>query len=106
MSTRALIGIQNKSGKSIKYIYAHNDNYLEGVGKTLLDHYKTRQKVFRLIALGDASWVGPRINPRASREHSFNKPQRDVSVFYTRDRGDEFSGGYKVMNPDSFRYHV
>ena len=64
MSTRAYIGIQNKSGKSISYIYSHSDNYLEGVGKTLLNDYKTRQKVFRLIANGDASFVGPRINPR------------------------------------------
>jgi multidrug efflux pump subunit AcrB len=105
MSTRALIGIQNKSGKSIRYIYAHNDNYVDGVGITLLDHYKTRQKVFRLISNGNASFVGPRINPRKNRPHTFEYEtcQKDVCVFYARERNEVNQQSSIAMTPESFK---
>ena len=106
MSTRAYIGIQNKSGKSISYTYCHFDGYIEGVGKVLINHYKTRQKVFRLIANGDLSSLGERINPRAGRTHTFNSRQPDVCCFYHRDRGDDKTGPYKAMTPNNFREHV
>jgi hypothetical protein len=105
MSTRAYIGIQNEIGNGIRFIYAHSDNYLSGVGKTLLNFYKSREKVQRLISHGHASYIGPRINPRKNRKHTFeySDAQKDVCVFYARDRGDGMSGPYETITPTQFR---
>lgn len=56
MSTRSLIGIKNDD--RVKYIYCHNDGYLEGVGKTLTTYYKDKETVEKLLALGDISALG------------------------------------------------
>lgn len=56
MSTRCLIGLKNDKG--VKYIYCHNDGYLEGVGYTLKAHYKDKAAVEALLGLGDISALG------------------------------------------------
>lgn len=56
MSTRCLIGI--KENDKVKYIYCHNDGYIEGgVGETLLRYYNYYDTV-RLMELGDLSTLG------------------------------------------------
>lgn len=58
MSTRSLIGIYREEEKMVEYIYCHFDGYLDGVGKKLEDHYQDQDKIERLIAGGDISYLG------------------------------------------------
>ena len=117
MATRALIGIIE--GTEIKGIYCHHDGYCAeisegrdggrasisyGLGKKLLDHYKTREIVLALIKEGGASIVG--ITPEGEgikdilvetgqktyEELIFNtsfRPNPNYSVFYHREMGRE-----------------
>ncbi len=66
MSTRCRIGIQNKDG-TITSIYCHHDGYPKGVGEVLVNHYKTEEKIRKLLELGDMSSIGtePVDNPNA-----------------------------------------
>lgn len=57
MSTRCRIGIENKDG-TITSIYCHHDGYPEVVGEILANHYKTEEKIRKLLELGDMSSLG------------------------------------------------
>lgn len=87
MSTRSYICKENKDG-TYTGIYCHSDGYLTYNGAMLLDHYNEREKVEKLIGLGDLSVLYPNIDPDPSRPHSFDERQNDVCVFYGRDRGE------------------
>ena len=89
MSTRSNIGIEISKGK-YKYIYCHSDGYLTYNGAMLIDHYKDREKVEKLINLGDISVLKRKIDPDPTKPHSFdyNQRQDDVVVAYGRDRGE------------------
>jgi hypothetical protein len=87
MSTRSAIIIQTEDG--FEGVYCHSDGYPAGVGRTLLDHYQDRDKVRRLVALGDLSYLEERVEPDGSRPHSFDAPQSGVTVAYGRDRGED-----------------
>jgi hypothetical protein len=89
MATRSRIGIELEDGR-IESIYCHFDGYHEGVGKELMDSYTDREKVEKLIALGDISSLCSEVEP-TSRRHSFNTPQEGVTVAYHRDRGEDFN---------------
>jgi len=54
MGTRARIGIQ-LNGNSILSAYHHWDGYPEWLGKVLVEHYNTKEKVEALIDGGDMS---------------------------------------------------
>ena len=54
MGTRARIGIQ-LNGNSILSAYHHWDGYPEWLGKVLVEHYNTKEKVEALIHGGDMS---------------------------------------------------
>ena len=41
MGTSAMIGIYNKEDGSVTASYCHYDGYVDGVGRTLFDHYNT-----------------------------------------------------------------
>ena len=104
MSTRSYIGISTvKEGISyVNYVYCHFDGYtINGVGQMLFEHYKDEEKVKKLISLGDISFLEKNIEPSSSN-HSFNTPEKDVTVFYHRDRGDEESKPYKIYD---FQYY-
>ena len=61
MSTRARIGYQftNWNGdQKIISIYNHSDGYPAGLGKVLLEHYNTPDRIVRLMTLGDISGIG------------------------------------------------
>lgn len=49
MVTRALIARQI-NGREVEYLYSHWDNYLEGSGVILQEHYSTKEKVDELFA--------------------------------------------------------
>lgn len=101
MSTRGRIGMVTDDGKVIS-IYSHWDNYPCGSGATLLKHYTDKEKVARLIALGDISILEKEIEPKdefapgrysdtkdKKVKHTFDTPQDGVVVAYGRDRGED-----------------
>lgn len=89
MSTRSYIAIEREDGH-LDGIYCHSDGYLTHNGAILFDHYQDRDKVEKLISLGDMSYLQPNIDPDPAKEHSFDyeKRQDGVCVFYGRDRGE------------------
>lgn len=92
MSTRSRIGMEftDKGGTHmVKSIYCHFDGYPEGVGQTLMNHFQDREKVERLIELGDISYLAPNVTPQGP--HSFDNAERGVVVAYHRDRGEDFT---------------
>jgi hypothetical protein len=54
MSTRSNIAFEYADG-SVARIYCHWDGYLEHNGHILFHHYKNKEKIKKLIALGDIS---------------------------------------------------
>lgn len=100
MSTNSLIGVQQSDG-SIRAVTCHWDGYPEWVGAILQEHYNTEEKANALISLGDLSSLGMKLcpdkefdEPQYQRDgpavrHSFETPQKDVTVAYHRDRGDK-----------------
>ena len=54
MATRGRIGLELKDG-SILSAYHHWDSYPEWLGKQLVEHYNTKDKVAKLIDGGDMS---------------------------------------------------
>lgn len=82
MATRGAIIKKNEDG-SYEGIYAHNvDN---STAATLKEFYGEEKRIARLIALGDISFLRKFHAPTIS-SHSFNTPQKDVTVAYHRDR--------------------
>ena len=86
MGTRSAIGYKTGEGK-IRAKYSHYDGYVAGVGKTLVEHYQAARKIAQMVELGDQSFLAEEIFPKG--EHSFEKPEEGVTVFYGRDRGEE-----------------
>jgi hypothetical protein len=84
MATRSRIAIEKEDGR-VYSIYCHNDGYPEHNGAVLHHYYQDREKVERLIALGDISSLSEKVEPTGP--HSFNSPERGVVVAYHRDRG-------------------
>lgn len=87
MATRGYIGIEHEDG-TVSYIYSHWDNYLSCNGSKLLNFYQDRNKVDKLISLGDVSSLGDEIGEK----HNFNDVSKDVCNFYGRDREEEWDG--------------
>lgn len=86
MSTRSIIATVTPEGKC-KAIYCHFDGYPEGVGQTLLDHYKDQNKINDLIALGGISSLAEEIS--CPEGHSFETRKEGYTVAYHRDRGED-----------------
>jgi hypothetical protein len=72
MATRSRIAIEKQDG-TVKSIYCHFDGYVDGVGKTLFNHYD-KEKLEKLIELGDISVL---------------KESTENTVAYHRDRGED-----------------
>ena len=89
MGTRSFIGIRRPGGK-VEGIYCHWDGYPEGVGLDLWMHYQDREQVEKLIGLGSLSSLGEKVDPNPNHPHSFDIPQKHVTVAYHRDRGEEW----------------
>lgn len=85
MSTHSTIAVQYEDG-TIQQSFCHWDGYLEHNGKILVDNYNTIDLAKTLIALGSISTLAERIFPGSG--HSYNHPEKGVTVFYGRDRGD------------------
>ena len=57
MSTRSRIAIEKQDG-TVESIYCHFDGYLSHNGEILQEHYSTKEKMEKLIELGDISQLG------------------------------------------------
>ena len=88
MATRGRIGMVLDNG-TVASIYQHWDSYPCGLGATLLDNYKDKTKVEKLIALGDCSSVREEVDIPEGKTHTFDKPLDNVTVAYGRDRGEK-----------------
>ena len=73
MATRSRIAIENQDG-SVTSVYCHWDGYISGVGRTLTQHYNTKDKVEALIELGNLSSLDKTL---------------ETTVAYARDRGED-----------------
>lgn len=97
MATRSTIAFRNAT-KEVK-VYSHWDGYLDWNGMILLTKYNSKRKIKKLLKNGSISILGTRINPSKHKKHSFDfrTQQKDVCVFYHRDRGEKltFLGKYE-----------
>mgnify|MGYP003335219060 CR=1 FL=1 len=50
-----------------------------------------KDKVEELLALGDISILEKLIHPLSEKNHSFHRPEREVTVAYSRDRGEKIN---------------
>lgn len=87
MATRGRIGIKLDNG-TVASIYQHWDSYPSYLGVILLNNYKDKAKVEKLIALGDCSSVREEVDIPEGKKHTFEKPLENVTVAYGRDRGE------------------
>lgn len=109
MSTRSYICRENEDG-SYTGVYCHSDGYLTYNGAMLLDHFKERDKVDRLLSLGSLSYLQPKIDPDPEQPHEFEprkvdgalvyNRQDDVCMFYGRDRGEKDQQAFPVKLED------
>jgi hypothetical protein len=93
MSTRSNIGIERDGGK-VEAIYCHSDGYLDWNGRILDEHYRDREKVEALVALGDISSLHPEIGEK----HPWDALESGVVRAYHRDRGE----AWKDVKPRTF----
>ncbi len=98
MATRSRIAIQNEDG-TVTSIYCHWDGYPEYNGNMLVSHFKNRDKVKKLIALGSLSSLAPEIE--APEGHTFSDPAEGHTVAYSRDRGESLDISHH-MDADSY----
>ena len=75
MSTRSRIAIEKQDG-TVESIYCHFDGYLSHNGEILQEHYSTKEKMEKLIELGDISQL---------------KDTPETTVAYHRDRGEDLN---------------
>ena len=101
MSTRSYIAINNGNGKYLT-AYCHWDGYLSYVGAILQKYYTNPLRVNRLIKSGDMSKLAPRICPAEDSKHTFDNPDKDVCVFYGRDRGEQETGPRYLTKEELF----
>jgi hypothetical protein len=88
MSTRSAIVEKTETGE-FRGIYCHGNGYLSHNGRILLEHYTNPSKVSELISLGDISTLGSRVSPDENESHSYEKPIKDITVAYFRDRQED-----------------
>jgi hypothetical protein len=102
MSTRSAIIAKTDTGYA--GIYCHFDGYEDGVGATLLEHYTDPEKVAALIALGEISALRERVAPTGA--HSYEHPEKGVTVAYHRDRGEEQTGPHTGATVEEVAKHI
>lgn len=103
MSTRSFICKEQPDG-SYYGVYCHSDGYLTYNGAMLIDHYSDAKKVDELLSFGDMSALNEKIYPDPTRPHSFDfsERQKDVCVFYGRDRGEADTQA-KILTPEMIK---
>lgn len=69
-------------------IWCAFDGYLEHTGVMLARHYNTEERVDKLLDLGNLSGVFPTLEPDPSKPHTWGNHQRNVTISYARDHGE------------------
>ena len=87
MATRSSITVKHSDG-NYHSIYCHFDGYLDGVGEMLSKYYASTEMAEALVALGSVSILDKSIE--CPEGHSYDTKVRDYSVFYHRDRGEDW----------------
>ena len=87
MSTQC--GIAIKTEKGYETIYVHSDGYPEYMWPMLTENYNSEELAAKLVGMGDASCIDKKLEP-SDKVHRFGRREEDVSVFYYRDRGDDW----------------
>lgn len=77
-----------KKGDKYRAIYNNYDGYPDYLLDILSKHYNDDSKVQRLIDLGDVSCVSVEVDIPEGNSHSFDSPDRNITVAYGRDRGE------------------
>lgn len=103
MGTRSRIGIELPD-HTVVSVYCHWDGYVEGNGKTLVEHYQNREDVQELIDGGSMSCLRTRgeWNSKALRDENgewisdaagylMYENDRDPQPLYHTERGEEIS---------------
>jgi len=101
MATRSAIAIKQEDGK-VKSVYCHSDGYPEHNGKLLLNFYNSDESANEIVNLGGISFLDEKLSPekefsaprydwrqKEDVKHSFETPQKGITTFYHRDRGEE-----------------
>jgi hypothetical protein len=96
MGTRSAIGVMH--GDKAKVVYCHSDGYIDHNGRILQEHYNSA-KANHLVALGDLSSLDSEVEIPEGTTHSFDDPQKGITIFYGRDRG-ESGCEFKVIHSD------
>jgi len=86
MGTRCAIAYVNEYNQIVGK-YSHYDGYPEYTGVMLADHYTKDHRIKGMVLFGDQSVLMKEYIP-TSGDHSFETPEKDVTVFYGRDRGE------------------
>ena len=87
MSTQC--GVAIKTEKGYETIYVHSDGYPGYMWPMLTKNYNSEELAAKLVSLGDASYIDEKLEP-TSDFHKFGTPEPGVSMFYHRDRGEEW----------------
>ena len=87
MSTNSNIAILNEDN-TVTAIYCHWDGMPKHNGKMLTKHYNTIDKINQLLSLGALSSLDEKLFPDENSKHTFDKPQKGVTITYHRDRND------------------
>ena len=99
MSTRARIGIMNKSGR-IMASYQHWDGYPGGLGFNLIQNWEDPKKVTQGIRLGDASKWQSMVGDKIGFDDRSNPMHEVQNCYYGRDRGEK-NCGYRVYKDEA-----
>ena len=93
MSTRSNIAVELKDSKKVKTVYCHFDGYIQGVGQTLVENYKSYDDAISLLQFGGISSLGNNLKETS---------------FYSRDWGrkDEDNKCTEYQNEFSFMYNM
>lgn len=92
----ARIAIARPDGSFVS-VYLHDDENEITNSLILSEYYRKETKVCSLMKLGDLSRLGKKIRPSKGFVHTMYNPEKDVCVFYSRERGD--TGTDAVYSP-------
>ena len=105
MSTSGTIAIKHPDGQ-VQCVSVHGDGYLLYTGATLLHHYRSYNKVCKLLSFGSMSSISALISAPEGEEHTWRNPLRSTCVFYARDRDESMKDNASVWydNYEEFLY--
>lgn len=87
MGTQSSVSVVHSDGSVISSM-GNYDGHIDFTGMILAKHYASYDKALNLIECGDFSMIGSKLDPTPGSGHSFANPEKDVTVFYHRDRGE------------------